>query len=83
MPLVKCPDCGKDVSSSAPNCLGCGRPMAAFSSKAVQTQRKGRKYEAGGFVLILIGIFVCFASAGIGALMIFAGFGLFIAGRFM
>lgn len=27
MALVKCPDCGRDVSSEAPACPGCGRPM--------------------------------------------------------
>lgn len=27
MALVKCPDCGRDVSSEAPACVGCGRPM--------------------------------------------------------
>lgn len=27
MPLVKCPDCGKSISSLAPVCIGCGRPM--------------------------------------------------------
>ena len=29
MPLTRCLDCGKDVSSRAPACPGCGRPMAA------------------------------------------------------
>lgn len=29
MPLIRCLDCGKDVSSLAPACPGCGRPMAA------------------------------------------------------
>lgn len=29
MPLVQCPDCGKSVSTSAPTCPNCGRPMAA------------------------------------------------------
>lgn len=29
MPLTRCLDCGKDVSSLAPACPGCGRPMAA------------------------------------------------------
>lgn len=29
MPLVKCPDCGRDVSDIAPACPNCGRPMAA------------------------------------------------------
>lgn len=27
MALLKCPDCGRDVSSEAPACVGCGRPM--------------------------------------------------------
>lgn len=31
MALVKCPDCGKDVSSTAPACPGCGRPIAMKS----------------------------------------------------
>ena len=25
--LVSCPDCGKQISDSAPSCIGCGRPM--------------------------------------------------------
>lgn len=27
MALKQCPDCGKDVSTSAPACPGCGAPM--------------------------------------------------------
>jgi len=27
MGLVQCPDCGKDVSTEAASCPGCGRPM--------------------------------------------------------
>jgi hypothetical protein len=29
--LVKCPDCGRDVSDQAPACIGCGRPSAPTS----------------------------------------------------
>lgn len=29
MALIKCPDCGRDISDAAPVCLGCGRPIAA------------------------------------------------------
>lgn len=29
MPLVKCPDCGKEVSDQAPTCPQCGRPLKA------------------------------------------------------
>lgn len=28
MALVKCSDCGKDVSSSAESCPNCGKPMS-------------------------------------------------------
>ena len=27
MALVKCPDCGRDISDQAPACIGCGRPQ--------------------------------------------------------
>jgi hypothetical protein len=27
MPLISCEDCGRDVSTSAPACPNCGRPM--------------------------------------------------------
>ena len=27
MPLVKCPDCGNNISPSAPSCPHCGRPQ--------------------------------------------------------
>jgi hypothetical protein len=27
MPLIQCPDCGKDVSDMAPACIHCGRPL--------------------------------------------------------
>jgi zinc-ribbon domain len=29
MPLVKCPDCGNEISPSAPSCPHCGRPNTA------------------------------------------------------
>ncbi|MGP8033581.1 MAG: hypothetical protein ACLPQ6_05485 [Steroidobacteraceae bacterium] len=33
MSLLKCPDCGNDVSSSAPSCPHCGRPSRKPSSR--------------------------------------------------
>ncbi len=33
MALIKCPDCGRDVSDLAPACLGCGRPIAGAVSQ--------------------------------------------------
>ncbi|MDQ6801675.1 MAG: PH domain-containing protein [Acidobacteriota bacterium] len=36
MPLVKCPDCGHDVSTAATACPQCGRPMAAVAAPVPQ-----------------------------------------------
>lgn len=83
MALAKCPDCGRDVSNAAANCPQCGRPMAMLSGNAVQTQRKGGKYEGAGFLLILAGIGMCFASGAVGSILIFFGFVVFLIGRCM
>ncbi len=34
MPLIACPDCGKQVSEQAPSCPQCGRPIATQPSPA-------------------------------------------------
>jgi len=34
MALTQCPECGKEVSENAPNCLGCGNPIAAKAPSA-------------------------------------------------
>ena len=83
MALIKCSDCGKDVSTAAANCPQCSRPMAMLTGKAVQTQRKGGKYEGVGFLLILVGIGTCFISGAVGGILIFIGFVVFLIGRFL
>ncbi len=83
MALIKCQDCGKDVSTAAANSPQCGRPMAMLTGKAVQTQRKGGKYEGVGFLLILVGIGACFISGAVGGILIFIGFVVFLIGRFL
>lgn len=35
MPLVACPDCGRQVSTAAPSCPQCGRPIAAGVAAAL------------------------------------------------
>jgi hypothetical protein len=35
MALIQCPDCGKEISDTAPTCINCGRVMR--SPPAVQT----------------------------------------------
>jgi len=37
MSLVKCPECGREVSDQAPTCPQCGKPLKA---QPVQSQKK-------------------------------------------
>ncbi len=44
MPLISCPDCGKEISDQAVICIGCGRPMkpAATPSEESLLRQNGR-----------------------------------------
>jgi drug/metabolite transporter (DMT)-like permease len=35
MPLITCPDCGREVSDAAPACVQCGHPFTAARAKPV------------------------------------------------
>ena len=54
MALIICPDCGKEVSSTADSCPNCGRQSAASLTK--EAQKRGRRFAAT--VLIILGIMV-------------------------
>jgi len=41
MTLVKCTECGKEVSGDAASCPNCGAPIAASPMVASQVQGKG------------------------------------------
>lgn len=43
MAIIQCPDCGRDVSSEAPLCPGCGRPIKVTEDK--QGADEGVEYE--------------------------------------
>lgn len=55
MPLIKCPDCGKEFSDQARACPNCGRPFGQH--KSLLTKNLG----VDGFVfgmMIVFGLFV-------------------------
>lgn len=39
MSLVKCPDCGKEISDVAATCIGCGRPMPMLTATPQSTEK--------------------------------------------
>jgi len=66
MALIKCPDCGNDVSTAAPACPKCGHPfqlVAASASTARQQEvtltasiKKGSSFAGGGCALQALGL---------------------------
>jgi hypothetical protein len=49
MPLIKCPACGKDVSTQAASCPNCGHPLAKSGANKPRT-----KSRLGGLLAILV-----------------------------
>ncbi len=44
MSLIKCPDCGNNVSTREPSCPHCGRPLTAKEIQ-VATELNGKRYK--------------------------------------
>lgn len=55
MALVKCKDCGSNVSDAAPACPNCGRPQA-HSSKATRNNPNGTGWLA--LILLIAGVWI-------------------------
>lgn len=89
MPLTTCPDCRKEISTEAPACPGCGRPMAArlawTPARPAPRQAANSLKVIGALVTIaaIPGCFVVGSGGGavLGGMMFFVGIALFIAGR--
>jgi len=93
MALIKCKECGKEVSDKAAACPGCGAPIAPSSpvvslkpSSHANVTRTGAKWEGIGFILIILGMFMLFVGnpfvAVTGGIAILVGFIVFLVGRF-
>lgn len=54
MPLTTCSDCGREISTQAPSCPGCGRPGAA----PVQPKPRfiGWQVAGGGAMVVGVGL---------------------------
>ncbi len=57
MPLTTCPDCNREISTSAAACPGCGRPMAAatpLASVVAAPEKKKTGCAAWGCLVLLV-----------------------------
>lgn len=65
MALVKCPECGKEVSSSAFSCPNCGQPIAQKETVVEKTIIKEKKKGSClSKILMFIGIIVVIGVVG-------------------
>jgi len=55
MALVKCPECGREVSSAAASCPGCGHPIRPAVSAPSTPQRKWSPGVAAVLSLVIPG----------------------------
>ena len=69
MPLMKCPDCNKEISTSAPVCPHCGRPVAKIrkaeeTAKATAEAEKQAKKNIAGCLTVfaLLSVFIIVAT---------------------
>ncbi len=77
MGLIKCPDCGHDVSDKAPACRNCGLPNPASAVKPPPPQPPKRKVKPEK-ALTFLGVVLL--AGGVGCLLadqtVYAGPGL-------
>lgn len=62
MPLITCPDCQREISDSAPNCPGCGKPQVGLRANYLSADErpyrpaKRSRGRAAARIFILINI---------------------------
>ncbi|MEN9920726.1 MAG: zinc-ribbon domain [Candidatus Parcubacteria bacterium] len=92
MSLIKCNECGKDISDKAPNCPNCGNPIVNTNKNPLdeapvvtiqKTYKRWKSVKLISWIIIIIG--VMFMGGGesiqaIGVLFIISGIiGLMVA----
>lgn len=60
MPLTRCPECSRDVSTSASSCPHCGHPMAGDVQTTESTGKNWKLQILVSSLLIAFGIFSVF-----------------------
>jgi len=90
MALIKCFECGKEVSDKATACPNCGAPPSGVKTRQrrdntpVRVVRAGWRWEVIGALLVIGGLIAAVAGAGVLAwLVLIVGFVIFMIGRFI
>ena len=67
MALIKCPECGKDISDKAEICIGCGYVMN--KNNIINVKKKNKKTR--NIIIFIIALIVLLGSISAGAIMIY------------
>lgn len=54
MALIKCPECGKEVSDKADSCPECGYPISRKSAPPESSRKNKSKIITAIFVIVLL-----------------------------
>jgi len=54
--LIKCSECGKEISDQAPSCPGCGAPTAKLTPLPTKEKRKTSPIAWAAAVAIIVGL---------------------------
>ena len=84
MPLIECPDCGKQISDAPPTCPNCGRSFRETLDleddlRAEEPPQTGPSVEHGAGAQYEVGHVIGFIGAGVGVIIGFAA-GSFVLG---
>jgi DNA-directed RNA polymerase subunit RPC12/RpoP len=76
MALIKCSECGRDVSDQAPACPNCGHLVNVQTVTTIQlTHKKWKGYKVVGAALILFGFLIAGGgNDGLGVFFVIIGF---------
>lgn len=90
MAIIKCTECGKEISDKAPACLGCGAPIlnaasvSVVNSAPIRVVRAGFRWEAIGATILIGGLLLSIVGVtGVGGVAMLVGFIVFMVGRFI
>jgi predicted phage tail protein len=68
MALIKCSECGRDISDMAVSCPSCGKPNKGKAVLIEQTSKKWKIVQLIGVAFIVIGLFIFSAGYSKGGL---------------
>ena len=70
MALIKCPECGRDISDAAAACPMCGFPLDRLKTEDVRVVRTAVPAASAGETLLVVRRGCAFAAAILGTLAI-------------